>query len=274
MNISLILNTEWLKIKKYNGFWWMLGIVAITYPSISYISYKFITSTSASLNISGTMVTEFLGNVFAFPEVWHSVAYLCGFFVLVPIFLVVMLITNEYSFKTHKQNIIDGWSKEEFMVGKLLSVSIISVVATVMFSITALIFGIVSKSEGVTASMTAGLGYILLFFLETFAHLSIAFMLGLLCKKAIMALGIYFAYAIIGENLLKGLLLKVPNLIDFLPLQIVNNLIPLPRFIGKSFNETKYNDAIAAIPYHIGYVLVLVSIIWGICFYVFRQRDL
>ena len=26
---------EWLKIKKYPAFWWMLGIVALTYPSIN-----------------------------------------------------------------------------------------------------------------------------------------------------------------------------------------------------------------------------------------------
>ena len=32
--LSLI-KIEWLKIKKYPAFWWMLVIVALTYPSIN-----------------------------------------------------------------------------------------------------------------------------------------------------------------------------------------------------------------------------------------------
>jgi hypothetical protein len=36
--LSLI-KIEWLKIKRYPAFWWMLGIVALTYPGVNTMFY-------------------------------------------------------------------------------------------------------------------------------------------------------------------------------------------------------------------------------------------
>jgi len=35
--MQALIKIEWLKIKKYPAFWWMLGIVALTYPGINYM---------------------------------------------------------------------------------------------------------------------------------------------------------------------------------------------------------------------------------------------
>lgn len=32
-----IVRTEWLKIKKYPAFWWVMGITALTYPGVNTI---------------------------------------------------------------------------------------------------------------------------------------------------------------------------------------------------------------------------------------------
>ena len=37
-----IARTEWLKIKKYPAFWWVMGITAITYPAVnSFLVYQY-----------------------------------------------------------------------------------------------------------------------------------------------------------------------------------------------------------------------------------------
>ena len=41
-----------------------------------------------------------------------------------------MFISNEYTFKTHRQNIIDGWSRKQFITSKLMDVLIISLIVT------------------------------------------------------------------------------------------------------------------------------------------------
>ena len=34
-----LIRIEWLKMRKYNAFWWILGLTALSYPGINYIFY-------------------------------------------------------------------------------------------------------------------------------------------------------------------------------------------------------------------------------------------
>ena len=102
--LSLI-KIEWLKIKKYPAFWWMLGIVALTYPGVNAMFYYGYLEATTGKEVTNNIAKMLLGNPFAFPETWHSVAYFSSFFILLPSILVIMLVTNEYTFRTHRQNI-------------------------------------------------------------------------------------------------------------------------------------------------------------------------
>lgn len=137
-----ILKIEWLKIKKYPAFWWMFGIVALTYPGINLIFFNVYNDITKRKDVAGALAKQLLGNPFAFPETWHSVAYFSSWFVMIPSILVIMVITNEYTYKTHRQNIIDGMSRQEFMLGKMIDVAIIAGVATIMCALVATGFGI------------------------------------------------------------------------------------------------------------------------------------
>src|ERR1700761_3667028 len=97
-----LLRIEWLKIKKYPAFWWMLGIVALTYPGINLGCYNIYLDITSRKDMTGAIAKSILGNPFSFPEVWHSVAYYSSIFVLIPAILVIMIITNEYQYRTHR----------------------------------------------------------------------------------------------------------------------------------------------------------------------------
>ncbi|MFX4865127.1 hypothetical protein ABTB62_20315, partial [Acinetobacter baumannii] len=62
-----LVTIEWLKIKKYPAFWWMLIIVLLTYPGINimfyYVYEKVITGKEMTNNIAKLL----LGNPFVFP---------------------------------------------------------------------------------------------------------------------------------------------------------------------------------------------------------------
>ena len=103
--LSLI-KVEWLKIKKYPAFWWMIGIIAITYPGVNAMflgGYKTMTS---SKDMVAQIASALLGNPFAFPEAWHSVAYFSSAFIMIPAVLVIMLINNEFSSAPAINNIL------------------------------------------------------------------------------------------------------------------------------------------------------------------------
>ncbi len=268
-----LLRIEWLKIKKYPAFWWMLGIVALTYPGVNLLFYSFYTSLTTRKDFTSTVAKSLFGNPFAFPETWHSVAFFSSVFVIVPAILVIMIITNEYVYKTHRQNIIDGWSRDQFVTSKILDVFIISIVATIMYIATATGYGL-TVIDNNKSSWSEEIRYLPLFFLQTFAQLTIAFLLGFLIKRAFIALGAFLFYFLIVENTIIGFAKKF-NIRGsrFLPLEISDRIIPGPKFFSR-FDEGGYARSLSLINEHIVYTIVLTAAIWWLCFIVYRKRDL
>jgi ABC-2 type transport system permease protein len=271
-----LIKIEWLKIKKYPAFWWMLGIVALTYPGLNgmfYYAYKEATSGKEMINNAAKLL---LGNPFSFPETWHSVAYFSSIFVLLPSILVIMLVTNEYTYKTHRQNVIDGWSRVQFITSKLFDVLIVSLVATTLYVLVAAGYGLYADNSSWN-QWADQLQYIPLFLLQTFAQLSIAFLLGYLVKKAFIALGIFLFYYVILENIaVEYSRWKLNDVGRFLPFEISDRLIPRPAFFSRFGKDAKasYDHAISMIPQHIVFTLLLTAIIWVICFAIHKKRDL
>jgi len=267
-----LLKTEWLKIKKYPAFWWIIGVTALSYPGINYIFHSIYDNMLHRNNQTARITKALIGNPFAFPEAWHTVAYFSSFFVFIPAVVVIMLVTNEYNYKTHRQNIIDGWSRSQYTTSKFIDVLLVSLLITILYILVSMIIGY-TNSEGAPDTWSLSY-YTALFALQTLSQLSIAFLIGFLVKRAFIALGVFIFYFLIFENILVGVGKRYANDIGrFLPLEISDRLIPVPAFLGK-FDKESYDRALAAINAHIFYTIILTAIIWLICFRVNNKRDL
>ncbi|MFI5187344.1 MAG: ABC transporter permease, partial [Chitinophagales bacterium] len=183
-----LLKTEWLKIKKYPAFWGIIGVTALSYPGINYIFHSIYENMLHRNNQTAKITKALIGNPFSFPEAWHTVAYFSSFFVFIPAVVVIMLVTNEYSYKTHRQNVIDGWSRSQFMMAKLIDVLLVSLLITVLYIIVSVIIGFTNSTGTVDAWSLSY--YTALFALQTVSQLSIAFLIGFLVKRAFIALGV------------------------------------------------------------------------------------
>lgn len=271
--MNSLLRTEWLKIKGYRAFWWMMGIIILSYPGIIWIFYKIYQSFLNRGGETGAMVKMLIGNPFSFPEVWHTIAFASSLFIFIPSIVVIMFITNEYGFKTHRQNIIDGWSRNQFMAAKMIDVLLVSLMIAILYFVVALVTGYLNLSEGNNAPWEQT-KYIGLFFLQTFAQLSIAFLIAFLARKAFIALGIFLFYFIILEPALVGFSkFWKTDFGRFMPLEISDRLIPVPAFIGR-IDSKAYQQALDQVTYHIFYTIILLSLTWLFCFWLNRRRDL
>lgn len=269
-----LIKTEWLKMRKYTAFWWIMGLTALAYPGVNYAFYMVYDNLMNQPTQASKMAKMLIGNPFTFPEVWHTVAYFSSWFVFIPAVVVIMFISNEYSFKTHRQNIIDGWSRKQFITSKLMDVMIISLLISVLYIIVSMVSGYASKGEG-SGDMWDKSYFIGLFTLQTFAQLSIAFLIGFLVKKAFIALGIFIFYFLILENILVGLFkVKVNDIGRFLPFEISDRMIPVPGFLGKLESAENYQKAFDDITLHVILTLILSVIIWGICYWINSKKDL
>jgi ABC-type transport system involved in multi-copper enzyme maturation permease subunit len=274
-----IIKTEWLKLKNYLSFWLLLLATAVSYPGINAIVYFGYDESTKPKNQSRQLLKMLLGNPFHFPEVYHTTAYLSSFFTFIPAIVVIMLITNEYQFRTHRQNIIDGWQKNTFIWGKFISVVLVSVLVTLFFFFVATAIGFIATKDPAKVEMFTKGKYIGLFFLQIFTQLSFAFLLGLLVRKAFIAYGLFIFYGMIVESMAGAFFkFKIQKFggVDygqFLPLEISDRLIPVPAFIGR-LNETDYKLSLAAVDKHIAYSIVFVVLTWLLSFYIFKKRDL
>jgi len=269
--MASLLKTEWLKMKKYPAFWWMLGIIALSYPGMNYMLYAAGYKDQLEDPSMGPIL-QMLPNPFTFPDVWQTVAFTSSIFIFLPSLIVIMFITNEYTYKTHRQNIIDGWSRNQFLLSKLIDVLIISLLATALYVLTALVIG--SLNAGTEkVSFWEGSGYIGHFFLLVFSQLSLALLIALLVRKAFIALGIFSFYYFPLEPFLVAIAKKHANGIgEYLPLEISDRLIPYPRWFIR--DETEWKAVVAQSNTHILYTLLLLCATWGICFWINKKRDL
>ena len=272
--MNTLIRTEWLKMRKYNAFWWILGITALSYPGINYIFYMVYDNITNQPTDASKLAKWAIGNPYAFPDVWHTVAYFSSWFVFIPSVVVIMFITNEYTFKTHRQNIIDGWSRSQFVTSKLIDVILISLIITVLCFAVSLVAGYANHTRLIRDTWGKS-WFIGLFALQTFAQLSVAFLIGFLVRKAFIALGLFLFYYIVFEPIIVALLREFVNDIGrYMPLEISDRMIPVPAFLGRLNTEANYQQMLDDMQLHTFLTVAVTAIIWGICYWINNRRDL
>lgn len=224
-----LLKIEWLKVKNYRAFWVFIVLYLISIFLINYIAWATQQRTNAAVPGS----EQIIGNVYAFPKVWQTVGWMSSWLLYFPGMIVIMLMVNEFNFKTHRQNVIDGLSRQQFIGVKIVLVIILAVFITIINVITGFIFGSVSPGSFSTEGME-NIGYI---FLQALAYIFFALMLAVLFRRSGLAIIIFILYGIIFEWLITALAtfnFKIAPVGYFLPLQVSDVLIPIP-FGGKIF---------------------------------------
>src|SRR5688572_6830858 len=96
-----LLAIEWLKIKRYRTFWILTGFFLVLLPLLNYqILHGMVKIGGGGINL--------LSQSYSFPAVWGNVGFWGSIFILFLSILIIILTTNEFNFRTHRQNVIDG----------------------------------------------------------------------------------------------------------------------------------------------------------------------
>src|SRR5690554_4375533 len=68
--------------------------------------------------------------IFNFPYIWHLNSWIAAMLKIFLAIIIVSMVANEYSYRTLKQNLIDGLSKKEFLLSKFYMVLVLSLIST------------------------------------------------------------------------------------------------------------------------------------------------
>jgi len=219
-----ILSIEWLKIKRYRTFWILMGLFLLLLPLWNYE----IATGVIKLGGNGKNGINLLSTAYAFPEVWGNLGFWGSFFVNFLSILVIILTTNEYAYRTNRQNIIDGWKRMQFFHAKVLLVIIFSVVITLFLFILGAIAGRVNS--GSFANLFSEFQQVGYFFILSLDYMGFALLLAILVRRSGLAIGIFLLYSMIIENILRFLINHYTDKPygNLLMLQSSDELLPFP----------------------------------------------
>jgi ABC-2 type transport system permease protein len=239
-----LLKVEWLKIKNYRTFWILLILYIVSFIGVSYLTYY----------VYGQIPKDgqaFIGRVFAFPSIWKTIGWSSSYMLIVVGLIVIIFVTNEFNYRTHRQNIIDGWSRQQFVTGKWLQLLLTAIITTLLYILCTLFFGLgINGATHFGQSFFKGSSAIFYFFVQTLVYLSLALFLGFLIKRAGLAIVAYMVYAIIIDNISAGLFDRfvLKGSARFFPLQCADELIQTPflRSLVEAKSQQYVNVALVA----------------------------
>jgi len=211
-----------------------------------------------------------------FPQIWNFLTYFAGLLKIFLGLIIIFTISNEFTSKMFKQNIIDGFSRKEFLFSKVLTIAILSLLSTVVVLVMGLILGFsFSKSTELNAIFKESY-FVFGYFLKLFTFLTFLLFITVLLKRVVFVFLTFFVWWIFeviltimeyqsrviekfdtsGRNVTE----KIQLITDYLPLNAMSKLVeePFQRILliesmtGGNFTfEIPYLAVITSIAYSI-----------------------
>lgn len=214
--------------------------------------------------------------IFNFPYIWHFNTFIIALLKIFFAIVIVAMIGNEYSYKTIKQNLIDGMSKGEFLKSKVYTIAAFVGISTLLVFIISLILGGVYSDYNEFQIIFSELEYLLAYAVKLFGFFSFCLFLAILIKRSAFALG-FLALWQVFEGIAYGLMrwrlsdlipqLSAEQVIKFFPLQSIGNLITEPftrlsaiQNIADQLGEGFTKD------YGVSFLNITVVLVWSALF--------
>ena len=216
---------------------------------------------------------------FQFPSIWEYLGYAGNWIVFFFIGVIsIYLISIEVSNKTMRQSIINGMTRNEFFTSKLITILILSLVATLYYTLLSLSIGFFNSEDASLASAFDNDWAMGRFFLMSFAYTVFAMFLAYLFRKAGLAVFFYVSYIMIIEPLVRLYLIEKIDKASwtrYFPMNSVEDLMPLPALKYASAIPTDIDFAFL-LTYKQATILSLIycALFLGISYYMFIKRDI
>jgi len=216
-----LLKIEWLKLKKYRTFYILSGLFMAIFVSINLV----MRTAPFSVNMSKENKVSLLSDNYSFSEVWHNLGYYYGWAIIFICVLVIINICNEFSFKTQRQHIIDGYNRLDFLHGKVMLILAINVVLALFFVLVGLIFGYTHGGGNPTNHAIK----ILHAFTLSLNYISFSALVALFVRKSGLSIMLLLAFVFVESIISSVVAMKFDKAImAYLPLESSDALFTTP----------------------------------------------
>ncbi len=276
--MTKLLRIEFKKILTYKIFWILVGLYFIFLSAGILMAEFMINNMVDNMNKHLPIPVPHVA-IYFFPWVWQNIAFFATirYVLIFPAIVIIILVTNEYSFKTIRQNMINGMSKAEFLNSKLLLILLISVIMTIFVAIATLILGFSNTADVNLATVLEKSSFIFGFFVTILTFQIFALFFAFLMRNTGLSIAIFTLYVFIIEPILyyflKSPIVFKNDISTYLPVNSVLRITEYPsiqvlkQVMGLNLQNTVSFWA-CCIP--LGYAAVMI----GIVYWVLSKRDL
>jgi ABC-2 type transport system permease protein len=259
-----LLKIDLKKLTSYRTFWVVCGLYFITLAFATASGMEFLKLLARTFEGFGQEININRIPLYHFPDVWLNLIWFSGLFKVVLAIMVVISVTNEFSYRTLRQNVIDGLSRSEFLYSKILTNVLLSLMSVVMIFVIGLITGLIYSPSAAYEHILMDVEFFPAYFLEIFFFLSYALLISILIQRSGLTIILLLLSQMIELILTANIDEEVPWLIPYFPMKSIWYMIevPYPRYAFQQIKD--YID--------IGSVLIVAG--WTILFNYFSYLKL
>jgi len=252
--MTQLLRIEWLKLKHYGTFW----IMTLLFTVLLTVFYLSIGLGWINIGAGGISIFSKAGS---FSGIWDDLCFFASYFVIALAILMAIITTNEYQYRTNRQNVIDGWTRMQCYHVKWQLVFALSIGTTLFTFLLGALSGLLSGLP--LSTLFDNSEKLFYLFILCLNYLGFALLLSLLFRRSGLTIGILMFYSMMLEMILHALFLfkyKFPPGDLFLPLQCSDELLPSnPSRMLKMTLRSEINPG--------NWVYVTVTIAWLLVYY-------
>jgi len=276
--MTKLLKIEFKKILTYKVFWILFGLYFLFLSAGILLAEFIINHMVDSMNKHLPIPLPHI-NIYFFPDVWQNFAFFASirYVLIFPAIVIIILITNEFTFKTIRQNIINGMSKAEFLLSKLQIILLISIIMMASLTIGAFIIGLSHSGTHEISFFVKGIPFMAGFFISLFSYLVYAFFFGFLFRNTGLTIALFTLYSLIIEPIiyffLKSPLVIKNDISTYLPVNAVLRVAEYPALpvLKKVMGlELQSHVSISSMAIPLLYSGIMIAIV----FWTMSRRDL
>ncbi len=269
------LHIELMKVLSYRAFWFMTGFYLLLLAFMIF-GIPSLIDWVAEKSGEPTRFRIFKAIVFNFPDIWQNIAFVASMRVFIKVILgiiVIILVTSEFHFMTVRANIINGYDRKDFLLGKVEMILFLGLVSTAVIFLSGLYLGLVHSSSRELSDVFGKMVYLLGYYIEVVTYLMFCLFLGILFKRTGITFIAHFVYLIV-EPILDY---KLPESIGpYLPMNVMNAIIKTPNTSLIKVKSPEFNfDFQEAISFaDVGWCLGYAAVFIGLSYLILKKRDI
>jgi ABC-2 type transport system permease protein len=205
--MGTLLQIEWLKVKKYKPFWFILIFLLLLAPLATIGCGEIFRSAIEQVFKENKMLMDQVPNPFDFKHVFLTSAWITNGLNIAWGMLLILMVGNEFQNKTIRQNVIDGQNRNDIITSKLFLVLIYSVISALLTILSGVIAGLIYSRTPFEFDLnilkTFGIA-----FAAAFMQMLFALLFAFFIKRPALSVILYLGYTVFIENIIVHLIFR------------------------------------------------------------------